>query len=173
MNKISMTRIDHVQVPTTDRFIISEVHFMWTDHVCTRFHDVYMMWCSLFGWGTRSEARLLKLNMKVCIQCMVPHGASRNTPTLRTLTSGCSMRTFVSQPVLCCQQWWEGVGPAHFYSTSCYSTLHWAWRTSVLRKKKKKKKQGDWQPARSQRTKHKCPESERGGAWLSHFITGP
>lgn len=54
----------------------------------------------------------------------MPHGSPRNTPTLRALMCGCSVRTFVSQPVLCCQQWREGVGLIHFYSPSCYSTLN-------------------------------------------------
>lgn len=53
----------------------------------------------------------------------MPHGSVRNTPTPSALTSGCSARTFVSQPVLCYQQWRKGVGLIQFFGASCYSTL--------------------------------------------------
>jgi len=89
------------------------------------------------------KAGLLKLNVRVSFQCIVPHGSHRITPTLKALTSGCSVRTFVSQPVLCCQQW-EGVGLVHFYSTSCYSRLN----TEPGQCLWKETRQGDWQLAK-------------------------
>lgn len=100
-----------------------------------------------------------KLNTRVCIHCFVPHGSPRNTPTLRTLTSGCSVRTFVSQPVLCCQQWREGVGLIHFYSTSCYSTLNTEpGECLCLRCGRRRGRVIGRRP--SQHTKHKCGEQE-------------
>lgn len=86
--------------------------------------------------------------------------ALQQTHSLRTLMSGCSMRTFASQPVLCCQQWREGVDLIHFYSTSCYSTLdtelgeclclRCAWRRGRMIGRRP-----------SQHTKHKCIDRAR------------
>lgn len=118
-----------------------------------------------------------KLNVRVCVQCFVPHGSPRNTPTLRTLTSGCSVRTFVSQPVLCCQQWREGVGLIHFYSTSCYSTLNTEPGECLCRRCGRRRGRVIGSRPR-QHTKHKCgdrarvKEREWGGAWLSFLSQG-
>lgn len=104
--------------------------------------------------------------MRVCLQCFVPHGSPKNTPTLRTLTSGCSVRTFVSQPVLCCQQWREGVGLVQFYSTSCYSTLDTEPGKCLTR-------HSDWEPAKPAHKTQVWRQSERvsgeelGPAFLS------
>lgn len=117
------------------------------------------------------------LNLRICALCFWPHGSPRNTPTPTALTSGCSVRTFVSQPVLCCQQWQEGVGLIQFYSTSCYSTLNTepgkclCWRYGRRRSRVIGSRP-------SQHTKHKCgdraraKESEWGGAWLSFLSQG-
>lgn len=81
--------------------------------------------------------------IKVCIVCFEPCGPPRNAP----ITDGGSVRTFVSRPVLCCQQWREGVGLIRRDKLLQY-TQHGAWRKSVLALRREKK-QGDWQTAKS------------------------
>lgn len=114
---------------------------------------------------------LHNFDLTVCVQCFVPHGSPINTLTLRTLTSGCSTRTFASQPVLCCQQWQEGVDLIHFYSTSCYSTLNTELGERLCLRRAWRRGRMIGSPP-SLHTKHKCgdgareKESERAGRSL-------